>query len=169
MKSKKIKLLTLGVLATLIISSTQVFAATGTSSANKIQSNKNVTDTKSSTVSSIPGTVKPAFVDWQTELFVIVTNGGVVQQGDIGLSVEQVQFLLRYRGYGISRDGVFGGQTGSAVYNWQQNHALVKDSIVGKNTAFSLLGDNHWFIWDTSAHLARIVDTYNKTLYSENI
>lgn len=41
---------------------------------------------------------------------------------------------------GVSADGIFGPNTKNAVINYQRNHGLIPDGIVGTNTWKSLLG-----------------------------
>jgi peptidoglycan hydrolase-like protein with peptidoglycan-binding domain len=42
---------------------------------------------------------------------------------------------------GISVDGVFGNQTRQAVVNWQRNHGLYSDGVVGQRTWASFLNN----------------------------
>lgn len=59
--------------------------------------------------------------------------------GDKGNKVRLLQFLLNDYGYNLSRDGVFGQNTQTAILNFQQNNGLDKDGVVGANTWNSLL------------------------------
>lgn len=187
MFNKKTKILCSAILSTMIISSTPVFAASitntqnnkvnvisaGTSTITSTQNSKtNVTNTNfaNSNISVKSGTINPLFTDWNTPIWTIVGRGGVLQQGDVGLSVEQLQFLLRWRGYSISRDGIFGSQTKTSVLYWQSNHKqqLTVDGIVGINTFNSLLG-GYQFTWDSSVGLAEITDERMNVYYKEQI
>lgn len=57
-----------------------------------------------------------------------------LQQGDSGQAVVTLQNDLDQLGYNLSQDGQFGPLTRAAVVNFQQNHALVPDGIVGPLT-----------------------------------
>lgn len=61
-----------------------------------------------------------------------------VQLGDKGAEVKQVQEHLKWFGYTIKIDGVFGPQTDRAVRHWQKSNGLVPDGIVGPLTANSM-------------------------------
>lgn len=62
-----------------------------------------------------------------------------LRTGNRGNKVRFLQFLLNDYGYNLSRDGVFGQNTETAVLNFQQNNGLVKDGIVGVKTWTALL------------------------------
>jgi peptidoglycan hydrolase-like protein with peptidoglycan-binding domain len=152
MKNLKIKLLTLGVLATVVMSSTPAFAATKTSTSNASTATITKTETvaaSSSTASvsktpAIPGTIKPSFnygPDGGPNAPAIIASGGVIQSGDVGLAVKQVQAQLNAQNYPynqITVDGYFGGATYSAVVNFQGKHHLTQDGVVGSQTWYYL-------------------------------
>lgn len=161
MNKNKINLLSLAVLSSIVISSTPVLAAEKTNYTTKsVNSVEKATNTL--------GTVTPYFTNWSTDLSTIISNGGVVQEGDVGLSVKQLQFVLRWKGYGILKDGTFGSATKSSVENFQGKNGLRVDGIVGKNTYDKLLG-YVWLWWDTNSGIAKIVDFNSNVLYSEPI
>ena len=54
--------------------------------------------------------------------------------GCSGEDVRRLQQLLRYAGYNIEADGVFGGATHAAVVDFQQKHGLDRDGVVGNLT-----------------------------------
>jgi peptidoglycan L-alanyl-D-glutamate endopeptidase CwlK len=59
----------------------------------------------------------------------------VVRKGARGNITWLIQAMLYCKGYSTNGiDGIFGSGTSNAVYRFQQNNGLVKDSIVGKNT-----------------------------------
>jgi len=143
MKYKRIKLLALGVLATVAMSTTSVFATTNT---NISASNASkAINTKAIVASS--GTIQPEFVDWTTPAYVIIQRGGVIQIGDEGQAVKDVQLLLVGKGWlsNSDIDGIFGAKTKTAVINFQNainaaDHAgLSVDGVVGSKTWSYLL------------------------------
>ena len=58
-----------------------------------------------------------------------------LRHGSSGKAVEFIQYRL-----GIVNDGVYGDNTKNAVIEWQRNHALEVDGIIGDNTWRSFLG-----------------------------
>ena len=58
----------------------------------------------------------------------------------VGKEVVALQNALNLHGYNLDTDGVFGKLTRDAVMDYQKNHGLEVDGIVGKNTWSSLLG-----------------------------
>lgn len=63
----------------------------------------------------------------------------LIREGDGGSLVQMVQLALKRAGFNPPLvDGIFGGQTKSAVINFQKSRGLTPDGIVGKNT-FSAL------------------------------
>ena len=67
------------------------------------------------------------------------TGGSVLGRGSQGSAVYAVQQALRNRGYYVSRDGVYGPQTESAVLQFQRNNGLLRDGKVGPQTRSYLL------------------------------
>jgi peptidoglycan hydrolase-like protein with peptidoglycan-binding domain len=61
-----------------------------------------------------------------------------IQQGNTGKSVRHLQCLLNNRGYDLAVDGVFGPKTARAVKDFQRDHGLTVDGIVGENTWYAL-------------------------------
>lgn len=59
---------------------------------------------------------------------------GMLRRGSRGEGVELVQQAL-----GLTSDGIFGKGTERAVMNWQKNHGLVADGIVGPKTLDKML------------------------------
>lgn len=58
-----------------------------------------------------------------------------MQQGKTGPEVRALQRLLKYKfGYNINVDGIFGIETKTAVKDFQNNHGLEADGIVGPKT-----------------------------------
>lgn len=127
MKNMKLKFLSLGVLVAVATSATPVFAQT-------------VTNTKG---------VKPAIhEDFYSNQSAkdIIANGGVIQEGDSGQPVKDVQSRLVSWGYLSSSDvdGQFGPKTREAVRQFQLNWnrsarpngqpTLAPDGIVGPQT-----------------------------------
>ncbi|WP_205694257.1 peptidoglycan-binding domain-containing protein [Clostridium manihotivorum] len=79
----------------------------------------------------------PQFVDWSTSASTIIARGGVIQKGDQGLSVRQVQIALNnYGHYGLSTDGIFGTATENAVRQFQfaDPNIVQVDGIVGSES-----------------------------------
>ncbi|WP_228731239.1 peptidoglycan-binding domain-containing protein [Clostridium zeae] len=123
----KIKVLSLGVLAAVMISATPVFAATNSYSGNNVVTN---ISTVNRAASSDP--------TWDGETVdEIISDGGVVERGDEGKAVRQVQSALVALGYlsSSSVDGIFGTKTYNAVKAFQKHESLTPyDGIVGKKT-----------------------------------
>ncbi|MCI0552045.1 MAG: peptidoglycan-binding protein [Anaerolineae bacterium] len=62
-------------------------------------------------------------------------QGAQVKQGSTGQAVRAAQTLLRNKfGYGIDVDGDFGPQTDNATRDFQTDHGLLVDGIVGPQT-----------------------------------
>jgi peptidoglycan hydrolase-like protein with peptidoglycan-binding domain len=55
-------------------------------------------------------------------------------QGNRGVDVVAIQYLLRHQGYSITVDGIFGSGTLAAVKSFQSSKGLASDGIVGPNT-----------------------------------
>ncbi|MGV0027537.1 SH3 domain-containing protein, partial [Phormidesmis priestleyi] len=62
----------------------------------------------------------------------------LIVRGNTGPAVTEVQSALRGQGYDIGVDGVFGGQTESALRNFQRSKGLAADGVVGSATASAL-------------------------------
>ena len=58
-----------------------------------------------------------------------------------GNTVKWVQYQLNLHGYGLKVDGIFGRRTDAAVKDFQENHHLVDDGIVGILTRTALKED----------------------------
>lgn len=66
---------------------------------------------------------------------IIYQQGGVIQRGDVGIAVKELQEILNSNGYYyVAIDGYFGAQTESAVKDFQSTHGLYPDGIVGPAT-----------------------------------
>ncbi|WP_068672115.1 C40 family peptidase [Oceanobacillus sp. Castelsardo] len=69
-----------------------------------------------------------------------LSEGTKIQQGDISTTVEDIQKELQEQGYyTYTIDGVFGPLTGQAVRDYQADHQLQVDGIVGPNTLETLV------------------------------
>lgn len=71
-----------------------------------------------------------------------LANYPLLRDGDKGNFVTVLQYLLNEYGANLSTDGIFGGNTLSAVKTFQKNNNLTVDGIVGKNTWSALLNIN---------------------------
>jgi len=69
-------------------------------------------------------------------------NFPTTRQGDRNNFVYIIQYLLNSYGYNVSIDGIFGGNTFSAIKQFQTNNKLSSDGIVGRNTWNKLLNLN---------------------------
>jgi len=59
----------------------------------------------------------------------------VLKKGSKGEAVKQLQEFLNSKGYPCgTADGIFGNKTQNAVIEWQKDHQLTPDGIVGRNT-----------------------------------
>jgi hypothetical protein len=152
MKNLKIKFLTLGILATVVMSSTPVFAATNISTSSTASTNVSVP--------TIPGTVKtaanicdPSFIYAQgyypDGLFYFSNYNGDLPYLETGCYdysgctygyVKVIQELLSsislLPSSGI--DGSFGPATQNAIIQFQKRAGLTPDGIVGPSTFYQL-------------------------------
>jgi hypothetical protein len=68
-----------------------------------------------------------------------VSNGGILKKGSRGNAVRELQQKLTSLGYDTKGiDGIFGANTERAVRQFQKNHGLVVDGIVGPATKKAL-------------------------------
>lgn len=69
--------------------------------------------------------------------------------GEIGDRVVTLQKFLKWRGYDLKIDGIFGNATLKAVKDFQKKNGLVVDGVVGSNTVDAM----HWMAkkWVVSA------------------
>lgn len=70
---------------------------------------------------------------------IIVRRGGVVvwrtfKQGDSGMEVTAIQYLLRHHGYALNVDGVFGGATRTKVESFQKEKDISEDGVMNPET-----------------------------------
>ncbi|URZ07572.1 peptidoglycan-binding domain-containing protein [Clostridium felsineum] len=138
MKNLKLKALSLGIVSTVLISSS-AFAATPASNfpTHPITVASPTATTKSNVFAS-SRTYGTSFGRYMTAQQVI-DRGGVIQEGDTGEPVAQIQRIL-----GITDDGIFGSQTRDAVRRFQLNQdkinrannqpIIAPDGIVGPQT-----------------------------------
>ena len=71
-----------------------------------------------------------------------LNNYPTIRIGSNGNFVRILQYLLNWYGANLSVDGVFGGGTQRAVYEFQRKNNLTADGIVGRNTWNKLLNFN---------------------------
>jgi len=134
MKNFKIRMLSLGVLSSIIISSTPVFAKTNSPSENKV-----VTTVSASADKKIASTkIKLAASNSGGPVDDIVNSGGVLEYGDEGDEVSILQSTLCSLGFlniATDVDGTFGSKTRSAVKSFQRSwNVSPVDGKVGKKT-----------------------------------
>lgn len=134
MKNLKMKVLFCGIMSTVLISST-AFAAVPN------QPNTKVVKSAFCTKSSIDALkIVPNVAFGNTGAQAVINAGGVIQEGDTGQAVKDVQNAL-----GITADGIFGPDTREAVVNFQMRidrisranghgSPLTPDGIVGAQT-----------------------------------
>ena len=63
-----------------------------------------------------------------------------IQMGDSGVYVAELQGQLADSGYAVAADGEFGPATREAVKEFQREHGLVADGMVGPATYSQLMG-----------------------------
>lgn len=71
---------------------------------------------------------------------VTLTGVPALQRGSSGSLVKELQRLLNLHGARLDLDGDFGRNTSYAVMNFQSDHGLLADGVVGPKTAASLEG-----------------------------
>ncbi|MCR3759629.1 peptidoglycan-binding protein [Clostridium felsineum] len=141
MKSLKMKALSLGIVSTVLLSST-AFAATNT----KIQVNKS---TKNITTQSSANPSRNYKTYYNSRADQVIARGGLIKLGDTGDAVKDVQACLVNGGFlsggQSSIDGIFGQSTYNAVVYFQNyyhyQYGLSVDGIVGPATWNLLRGD----------------------------
>jgi hypothetical protein len=157
---KKFKMIAAGLVVSVVFSS---FAIVGVSAATPLSINSSIPITNSldsvnSNAITIPNlsVISPDFnygPDGGPNLATIINEGGVAQNGDVGLAVKQLQGYLNqiagYDGYHIiTQDGYFGNDTLAAVKAFQTwydvvlkvAHQLYVDGIVGSQTYDAIIG-----------------------------
>jgi peptidoglycan hydrolase-like protein with peptidoglycan-binding domain len=134
MKNLKMKLIAFGILSTVVISTTPVFAANYTSTKPGIVATN---------TSTTPGIVATTIIQYSfnygpnggPSADAIISGGGVIKLGDIGVAVKEIQSMLNQKGYPCGAvDGIFGANTKTAVMNFQSARSLARDGIVGQQT-----------------------------------
>jgi peptidoglycan hydrolase-like protein with peptidoglycan-binding domain len=80
----------------------------------------------------------------RTDVAARLTNGDtrvwpIVQRGHSGERVKTIQYLLRFRSYTITVDGIFGSGTESTVKSFQTSAGIKADGIVGAQTWEALI------------------------------
>ncbi|AAK79284.1 peptidoglycan hydrolase-like protein with peptidoglycan-binding domain [Clostridium acetobutylicum] len=147
MKNLKLKALSLGIVSTVLISSS-AFAAIPTVIQNHpipkvsapVATNLNATKSKMFASTRTYGTSFGRYMTAQQ----VIDNGGIIQEGDTGEPVADIQRRL-----GIYDDGIFGSATYSAVVDFQRridrefhrngySDPLALDGIVGAQTWYYL-------------------------------
>jgi peptidoglycan hydrolase-like protein with peptidoglycan-binding domain len=101
------------------------------------------TSAAASTSLSAPAVVTPDFnygPDGGPSADAIIAEGGIIQLGDVGYAVKQVQTQLNNSPYGyiVAVDGRFGSDTQAVVKIFQSAYGLTPDGIVGPNTLAKL-------------------------------
>ena len=71
----------------------------------------------------------------------IFMNKPILRRGASGDSVKELQELLNQNGFSLTVDGKFGAATETAVKNYQKEHGLVEDGVVGAATWDVLCGE----------------------------
>ncbi|MGG3955679.1 peptidoglycan-binding protein [Bhargavaea massiliensis] len=61
-------------------------------------------------------------------------TGQTLREGSYGQAVKDLQLMLKYVGYSVSVDGVYGSETEKYVKDFQKSVGLQADGIAGKNT-----------------------------------
>ncbi|PJI10290.1 hypothetical protein CUB90_03930 [Clostridium sp. CT7] len=127
------KVLCLGIVSSILISST-AFAATNNTKQINTTSTKVTTQVPSKSVTLLK--LRDSW-DYRT-VNQIIADGGTLHEGDVGSGVELVQICLSHAGYlpnvHTSIDGVFRDETDKAVRNFQSNNGLSVDGVVDQNT-----------------------------------
>lgn len=70
----------------------------------------------------------------------IFMNKPILRKGATGDSVKELQEMLNQNGFSLTVDGKFGAATENAVKNYQKEHGLVEDGVVGAATWDVLCG-----------------------------
>lgn len=72
-------------------------------------------------------------------LMIETPNWPTIQYKQSSLNVMALQHLLRYHGYNIDADGIFGNGTKTAVVDFQSSNNLTADGAAGKDTLPALI------------------------------
>lgn len=104
----------------------------------KVQIKNNNSDNSSVSVYSASSELSPPSPQVTETVKIVVKNNidsATLQSGDTGKAVEELQKLLKKKGYfDYKIDGIFGPATESSVRNYQINHRLISDGIAGRKT-----------------------------------
>lgn len=71
----------------------------------------------------------------------VIPDWPTLRKGDSGIEVTTLQYLLKFHGFSLTPDGVFGNKTTDAVIKFQQDNGLTADGIVGAKTWQELISD----------------------------
>ncbi len=71
----------------------------------------------------------------------VIPDWPTLRKGDSGIEVTMLQYLLKFHGFSLTPDGVFGNKTTDAVIKFQQDNGLTADGIVGAKTWQELISD----------------------------
>ena len=158
MKNKKTRAIVLGLIASSLIISSPVFAATSqtTTAANTQVLATAIPLAALSTHGYNPNIDMNFFTNTNNLLayYYGVLQGTANIYNDYigyagitsGVKVKALQCLLCDAGYTVTFDGYFGPQTYNAIIKFQQNHGLSADGIVGPNTWKSMMSVADVFI-----------------------
>lgn len=67
-------------------------------------------------------------------LITFSTKANILELGDNGTEVKEVQEYLYVMGYDINIDGIFGHKTENVIKDFQSNNGLISDGIIGEQT-----------------------------------
>ena len=129
MKNLKMRTLCLGVLSTVLISSTPVFATTSTTTSASAKATLAATSTTAPTTKSSIKSSKLLGVVPDYVIDQLIANGDIIGPGYSSTGVvQQVQSHLINAGFlpniSSSKDGIYGSNTQDAVRNFQKSHGL---------------------------------------------
>lgn len=103
-------------------------------------------------------------------------NREMIRRGDEGYGVEELQKILKEKGYNIETSGVFDYKTENVVKEFQRDRNIKVDGIVGIETSEELMSDDEVEVIEKTDNIGKkpltddlIVDINNKIISNKGV